>query len=56
MKIYALYKGEELLASGTIIQIAYTMGVKYQTIKFYTTPAYKKRCKNGKNRRELVKL
>ena len=56
MKIYALYKGEELLATGTIIQIAYKMGVKPRTIQFYKTPTYKKRRKNGKKYRELVKL
>lgn len=55
-KIYALYKGEELLAEGTIIQIAYKMNVKIRTIQFYKTPTYKKRCKNSFNRKELVEL
>ena len=53
---YALYKGEECLAIGTILQIAHKMGVKYRTIYFYTMPTYKRRCKKGKNRRELIKL
>ena len=53
MKIYALYKGDKLLADGTLLQIAHKMGVKYETIYFYTMPTYKRRCK-GKNRRELV--
>ena len=56
MKQYALYKGEECLAIGTLIQIAYKMGVKLRTIEFYKTPTYKKRRKNGKNYRELVEL
>lgn len=56
MKIYALYKGEELLATGTIVQIAYKMGVKIRTIQFYKTPVYLKRRKNGKNYRELIEL
>ena len=55
MKIYALYKGEQLLATGTLIQIAYKMGVKLRTIQFYKTPTYKKRNK-GNNYRELVEL
>lgn len=56
MPQYALYKREECLAIGTLIQIAYKMGVKYRTIKFYLTPTYKKRIKGSKNRRELVRL
>ena len=56
MKEYALYKGEECLAFGTIEEIAKQMGVKRKTIYFYTTPIYKKRCRKGKNRRELVRI
>lgn len=55
-KEYALYKQEECLATGTIKEIAEKMKVKNKTIYFYTTSSYKKRCKKGKNRRELVKL
>lgn len=50
-KEYALYKGENCLAIGTIKEIAEVMKVKYKTIYFYTTPTYKKRVKLGKNRR-----
>lgn len=56
VKIYALYKGEQLLATGTLLQIAYKMGVKLRTIAFYKTPTYKKRRAKGKNFRELVEL
>lgn len=56
MKIYALYKGDQLIADGTLLQIAYKTGVKLRTIKFYKTPTYLKRRKNGKNYRELVEL
>lgn len=55
-KEYALYKGEECLAIGTIREIAKQMKVKYRTIYFYTMPTYKRRCKNGKNRRVMVKI
>jgi len=56
MKEYALYKGEDCLAIGTIKEIAEQMNVKYKTIYFYTMPAYKKKCKKSKNRRTLVYL
>lgn len=56
MKEYALYKGEECLAIGTIKKIAKQLKVKERTIYFYTTPTYKKRVKAGKNRRELITL
>ena len=56
MKEYALYKGEECLAIGTIKELAKRLKVKERTIYFYTTPTYKKRVKAGKNRRELVTL
>lgn len=56
MKIYALYKGEELIASGTLLQIAYQTGVKLRTIQFYKTPTYLKRRSKGKNYRELVEI
>lgn len=54
--MYALYKGEELIAMGTMLQITFKTGVKLRTIQFYKTPTYKKRCKNSKNRRELIKI
>lgn len=56
MKQYALYKGEQLLATGNISQIANKMGVKYRTIAFYKTPTYLKRRQKGKNYRELIRL
>ena len=53
MKEYALYKGDECLAIGTIKEIAEKMDVKYRTIKFYTTPSYKRRCKRRNCRERL---
>lgn len=55
-KEYALYKGEKCLAIGTIKEIAKQMKVQYSTIYFYTMPTYKRRCKNGKNRRVMVRV
>ena len=56
MKEYALYKGDDCLAIGTIKEIAKKMQVKYKTIYFYTMPAYKKRCKKSFNRLTMIKL
>lgn len=52
-KIYALYKGDKLLADGTILQIARKMNVKYESIYFMLSDAYKRRC-NGSNRRRVL--
>lgn len=49
MKMYALYRGEELLASGTMYQIAKAVGVKFETIKYYSSPAYRRRTESRKN-------
>lgn len=60
MKEYALYKGDDILAIGTIPEIAKEMGVKRDTIAYYKTQAYQNRLKrrnaiNG-NVRMLVLL
>lgn len=60
MKEYALYKGERILAIGTIAYIARVMGVQRQTITYYRTQAYQNKLKrrnavNG-NVRILVPL
>lgn len=54
---YALYKGEEMLAVGTIKEIAEQLGIAPDTVRYYSMPAYFKKC-NGKmsNRRVLVKI
>ncbi|GEM_PF-353903 len=49
-KEYALYKGENILAIGTIAYIARTLGVKRETIKYYRTQAYQNRL----NRRNAI--
>lgn len=55
-KEYALYKGDEILAIGTIEEIAKKMKVDYRTIKFYTTKTWKKRSKRSFKRRTMVEL
>ncbi|HFI0306354.1 TPA: hypothetical protein ACGOVM_002293 [Streptococcus suis] len=50
-KEYALYKGDELLAIGTAMELAERFGVKVSTIHFYKSPAYIKRTNESKARR-----
>lgn len=40
---YALYKGDTLLHTGTLDELAKKHGVKVETIRFYTTPAHRRR-------------
>lgn len=56
VKVYAMYKGELCLGVGTIKELSELLGVKEKTIKFYLTPTYRKRSKNSKNRRELIRV
>ncbi len=56
MKEYALYKGEEILAIGTVKEIAKETGLKTETVRYYHSPAYKKRCKDEFNNMVLVSL
>lgn len=39
---YALYRGEQLVATGTVHEIADKLGVKVQTVRKYGTPSYKR--------------
>lgn len=55
MKEYALYKGEKILGTGTIKELAKMFNVKEKTIMFYHTPAHKKREKKG-NAKVLIDL
>lgn len=55
MKEYALYKGEQILAIGTLEEIAASLDVAVETVKFYGMPSYLKRTK-GNKARELVEL
>ncbi|MGE7545033.1 hypothetical protein [Sporosarcina newyorkensis] len=58
-RVFALYKGDELLSVGTIEEIAEELNVLPETVLFYGTNVYKRRLetrKNPKNCRELVEL
>ncbi len=55
MKKYELYKGYELLAVGTVAEIASQIGVKKGTVRFYKSPVYQRRVK-GENTRMLMEV
>lgn len=54
MTEYALYKGDNMLAMGTISEIAKKMNIEPDSVKFYQYNCHKKR--SGKNTRVLIKL
>lgn len=38
-----VYRGDDVVAMGTYRECAAQLGVRHQTIQFYTTPAYQRR-------------
>lgn len=57
MKEYALYKGDQMVAIGTVNEIAEERGVKPNTIRFYMSDAYQRRSKSEVNNRlQLIKV
>lgn len=57
MNEYALYKGEQMVAIGTVKEIAEERGVKPETIKYYGSGTYQRRSKSEiNNRLQLIKL
>ncbi len=57
MNEYALYKGDQMVAIGTVKEIAKERGVKPNTIRFYMSGAYQRRSKSEMNNRlQLIKL
>lgn len=53
-KIYALYKGDEYIADGTLEELAEKTGKKLASLEWMMTPAAKKRRKDGGESQELV--
>ncbi|MCT6927408.1 MAG: hypothetical protein M3Z89_05130 [Lysinibacillus fusiformis] len=57
MNEYALYKGDQMVAIGTVKEIAADRGVKPNTIRFYMSGAYQRRSESEVNNRlQLIKL
>ncbi|TBL15266.1 hypothetical protein EYB35_07250 [Bacillus paranthracis] len=53
-KIFMVYKGDDFLCEGTAKECAEFLGVKTETIKFYKTPAYKRRVAERKNAKNYI--
>ena len=56
IKEYALYKGDSLLAHGTIKEIAQQLNIKPASVRYYGTNNYKRRIKNLDKARILIKI
>ncbi|CAK1221953.1 hypothetical protein [Fructobacillus evanidus] len=54
-RIWALYKGDEFITSGTIYEIAEATGKRFDSLMFLTRPAYKKR-KDFGNRLQIYEV
>lgn len=52
---FALYKGDLLVAIGTAEEIARRQGVTAETIRYYSTPAHRRRA-SGTNRFVAVRI
>lgn len=50
-KVYALYKGDELLDVGTLEYLSKKFNIKKRTLLFYQSLAYRKRTSERKGRR-----
>ena len=44
---FAIYKGDEFIDLGTLEYLASSLGVRKETILFYSTPTYKRRIKKN---------
>ena len=49
-KVYALYKGDEQLAEGTLDELIKIFNVKRKTLLFYQSPVHCERRNKGKSR------
>lgn len=55
-RVYALYKGDDFITTGTIQEISDETGKSVDFLRWMTYPTYKKRSENGKNRLQIVCL
>ncbi|MEK4695553.1 hypothetical protein MKX31_16270 [Bacillus sp. FSL M8-0063] len=54
LKEYVVYKGESLVCLGTIQECAQHMGVLPETVRYYTTPAYRRKLAKRKKARNYL--
>jgi hypothetical protein len=53
---YAIYRGDEFIALGTIKELADFMGVKEASIRFWSYPSYLNRIKQYHNSLRVIKI
>lgn len=53
-KVYALYKGDKFIDIGTKAQLMVKHNMKYETITFYLSNAYKKRLKERDSKDAII--
>lgn len=56
LKDYALYKGDEFIDLGNIHELSQRQEISISSLRFYMTPAYKKRCPQNGNRLLLIAI
>ena len=56
MREYALYKGDDILAIGTVEEIAKEMGIKPATVRYYNSQAYRRRLEKQKRTENSVRI
>lgn len=54
MNIYAAYRGDEFIDLGTIKQLASKFRVKEDTIRYYTSKAYRRKIAARKNAKDYL--
>ena len=54
MKEYAVYKGDDLLAIGTVREIAKQLNVKERSVYFWSSPANHKRNETSTANRKIA--
>ena len=53
--VYAVYKGEQLIATGDLKELSKSLGVKRTTLRYYMTPSHETRT-NEHNAIRMVKV
>lgn len=46
--VYVIYRGEELVAIGTVAELARELGIKEESVRYLRTPSNKKRDKGNR--------
>lgn len=55
-RIYALYKGDQFIAEGTIQEIHVETSRSIKSLRYKTFPCYEKRCLKSTNKLRMIPL